>query len=54
MMFSFERDDVELTDREKMLLIAMAENQMDGAALMNDDEGVKEIATIIRKLGGGQ
>lgn len=44
----------ELTDRERMLLVAMVETQMDGAALMNDDESVKELATIIRKLGGGQ
>lgn len=43
-----------LTEQQKAYVVFLLENQMDEAALKNDDEHVKEIATIIRKLGGGQ
>lgn len=43
-----------LTGREHDVVLRLLEDEMDDAAEHNDDEVVKEIAAIIRKLGGGQ
>lgn len=46
--------DNELNERELLMVIEHLKDVMDERAIVNDDEAVKEIATIIRKLGGGQ
>lgn len=44
----------QLTEREKFLLFRVLDTAMDEMGAHGDDEVAREMAHVIRKLGGGQ